>query len=127
MNHWYPSRTRAETLRTELVSLERVAAHQIADVAAHLPLLSEELTKAGRRPEFPRYQIPRWVWVASQFRLHGGAGESIGVKSGAALNFLSQRLALRKMTEQDVQDLNWVLDSVIRTLSQHVPASDLRS
>ena len=109
-----------EALERELGAFEQaIASGTAADTVAQIGFLSEELVKAVRRPRFPAYQIPRWVWVASQYRLHqDDKGGLIRSRSAAALTFLSSRLAAAEVADHVVQDLNWVLDSTIRTLSQ---------
>jgi len=60
-----------EALERDLAAFERGGASDASgNTAAQIELLSEELVKAGTKPGFPSYQISRWVWVASQYRLH---------------------------------------------------------
>jgi hypothetical protein len=124
--YWYPTQSRVQTLKKELRKLEELAATQAGTASAYIPSISDELAKAQHRPGFPTYQIPRWMWLASQFRLHSEAHSRIAAKAGAALHFLSARIASDHVSQRDVQDLNWVLESTVCALSQTVDPADLR-
>lgn len=127
MHYWYPTENRVVALRRSLEALEGLVVEQAPYGADYITEISSELAKAGCRSDFPGYQMPRWVWLASQLRLHSGGTDLVAIKAGAALRFLAQRLSSNPLPDADVQDLNWVLDSTIRVLSQMIPAQDLRS
>lgn len=97
-------------------------------VAAPQQLLhiSEELRKAQGRQDFPTRQIPQWLWIASQYRLYSEEKPIVAAKAGASLQFLSHKLQADHLDEEDIQDLNWVLESSVRTLAQEVGPADLR-
>ena len=125
-NYWYPTQARVDELSRELTELEPIAEAEAEHAAAHISSISDALTEARRVPGFPVRQIPQWMWLASQFRLHAGSPNGITTKAGAALLFLSRRINAGRASANDVQDLNWVLGSTLGYLSQLVDPADLR-
>lgn len=110
----------------ELARLERAVSLQMDSVGGQLLHISEELLRAQGRVDFPTRQIPQWVWIASQYRLCADEKPQVAAKAGASLQFLSQKLQDDRLGEEDLQDLNWVLESTVRTLAQEVGPADLR-
>lgn len=127
MQYWYPTQARVQALGKELSALERLGASHATDAPEQVSAISAQLAAATRRKDFPAHQLGRWLWLGSQYRVHAASGGIVGLKSAAALHFLSKRLEVDPLTTSDHQDLNWVLDSTIRELSQVVSAHDLRS
>lgn len=126
MRYWYPAQQRVTELTAELRALEQVAAGLAADAQAYIPAISSTLSQAAASPGFPVRQVPQWIWIASQFRLHAAQGGPIALTAGSALTYLN-KLAGRPVSEEEVQDLNWVLESSVQRLSELVPPSALRS
>jgi hypothetical protein len=94
--------------------------------AEQLSHISEELRRAQNRVDFPTHQIPQWLWLGSQYRLQAGENPKVAAKAGACLQFLSQKLRGDVLCEEDLQELNWVLESTVRGLAQEIGPADLR-
>ena len=127
MGYWYPTQTRVEDLTRELSVLERAALAQGDATQELVRLYSTALAQAEKTIGFPTRQLERWLWVASQFRLHGSERANVGFAARGALTFLTVRLARGVFSEADIQDLNWVFDSTIHRLGNVLGAESLRS
>lgn len=126
MGYWYPAQTRVDELESELKTLEQFALRPADDVTETTPAVSGMLTQAARAEGFPTRQLHQWVWLGSQYRLHAQTGGRTAGLAGAALAFLGKRIN-RKLTEDDIQDLNWVLESTVQKLCDLLDASAIRS
>ncbi|CDX40033.1 hypothetical protein MPLA_320028 [Mesorhizobium sp. ORS 3359] len=126
MGYWYPAQTRVDQLDSELKTLEQFALRPAGNVANTTPAVSDMLTQAARAEGFPTRQLHQWVWLGSQYRLHALKGGRIAGVAGAALAFLG-KCSDRKLTEDDVRDLNWVLESTVQKLCDLLDASAIRS
>jgi hypothetical protein len=94
--------------------------------AEQLSHISEELRRAQNRCDFPSHQIAQWLWIGSQYRLNASDRPKVAATAGACLQFLSEKLNRALLTEEDLQELNWVLESAVRTLAQEVGPADFR-
>lgn len=110
----------------QLARLEVVARSQLDNSAEYLSHISLQLGRAQNRADFPIGQIPRWLWLASQFRLSAEAESIVAAKAAAALHFLEQVIDRPELSTEDIQDLNWVLESTVRILGSIVGPADLR-
>lgn len=115
LGHWYPTQKRAEVLATELKALEQIALRPAEDPAATIAVVSATLSSATRTPDFPARQLHQWLWIGSQYRQHAAAGGAVAAAAAAGLAFLDRRVG-RPLVETDVQDLNWVLETTIKTV-----------
>jgi hypothetical protein len=106
--------------------LEVALATQSGAAPQQLLHISEELRQAQGRADFPTRQIPQWLWVASQYRIYAENKPTVAAKAGASLQLLSRKLQTEQLGEEDIQDLNWVLESAVRKLAQEVGPADLR-
>lgn len=95
----------------------------IDDQLAHV---SAVLQRAQLRADFPKSQVCRWLWVASRFRLDTKDNRASGSKAAAALHFLEEMLERQALSDHDVQDINWVLESTVRALAVSEGPSSLR-
>ncbi|HVZ16543.1 MAG TPA: hypothetical protein VG897_05465 [Terriglobales bacterium] len=89
--------------------------------------ISEEIKRAQQLSGFPQHQLLRWIWLASQFRIHELERNEIARNAGAALLFFSKTISGARLSEVLVQDLNWVLDSTVWSLGHALDPSELRS
>lgn len=126
MTHWYPRASRAAALRQELGRLEAALLAHVDSAPEQVSNISEELRKAQNRNDFPAHQIAQWLWIGSQYRLNASANPKVAAKAGACLQFLSEKLKIDLLAEEDLQELNWVLESAVRALSQEVGPADFR-
>lgn len=125
MGHWYPTQKRVTELNRQLESLAAIAAH--AGFDDQLRHISEEIKKAQQLSGFPQHQLLRWIWLASQFRIHELEQNEITRIAGGALLFFSKMISGARLSEALVQDLNWVLDSTVWSLGHALDPSELRS
>lgn len=124
--YWYPQQGHISSLEVLLEKTEEIAGAAASDKRAYVVRLSRVLAAGANSDGISKAQLTRWVWVASQFRIHGGASPEVARCAGGALEFLAQKLQ-RGLTEQDVQELNWALDHVVAVLGELVPPSALRT
>ncbi len=131
--HWYPANSRIAAIAAELKTLEQFALLPAEDTPATVSSVSATLSEAVRSPGFPQRQLRQWTWIGSQYRLHAAAGGPVAAAAGGALAFLAKRVG-RALTEEDEQDLNWVLEHGVRALgdllepgsvASHLSASEL--
>ena len=115
MAHWYPAQSRISAIAAELKKLEQFAIQPTEDASATVSVVSATLSDAVRSRGFPQRQLRQWTWIGSQYRLHAAAGGPVAAASGGALAFLAKRVC-RPLTEEDEQDLNWVLENGVRAL-----------
>ncbi|MER8549922.1 DrmE family protein [Mesorhizobium sp. M0684] len=110
-------------LAAELKALEQIALCPAEDPAATVAVVSATLSRASQTPDFPTRQLHQWLWIGSQYRQHAAAGGFVAAAAAAGLAFLDKR-AGQSLTESDIQDLNWVLETTIKTvcdlLDRHV-------
>jgi uncharacterized membrane protein YkvA (DUF1232 family) len=126
VQYWYPTQSRVEALGSEIAALEKVCEAHCSDPSEYIPGLSRSLIHAFGTPGFPKRQIRQWVWVASQFRLCMKP-DPVGAIAAAALYFLEKRVSAGRLTEADVQDLNWVLESTVQRIVERLGPASLRS
>jgi hypothetical protein len=126
VQYWYPTQSRVDSLSSEVAALEKVANAHCSNPREYIPGLSSSLIRAFRTPGFPKRQIRQWVWIASQFRLCADS-DQIGAIAGAALYFLEKRVSAGHLTEGDVQDLNWILESTVQRIVERLGPASLRS
>ncbi|MCW3835050.1 hypothetical protein ACFQ1E_01670 [Sphingomonas canadensis] len=126
MSYWYPKKSRADELTARMLRLEQSFEHGLDAGTDRLVHLSERLTEALARPDFPRQQIVRWLWVASQYRLYADAEKGIAARAAAALVFLEDALAREVLVDTDRQELNWILDTVVARLATLVGPARLK-
>lgn len=124
--YWYPAQERVEALTAELKALEAFAFRPALDAATKVSAVSAALSWAARADGFPDRQLREWIWIGSQYRLEAARGGPVAGAAGAALAFLCKRVE-RPVTEQDIQDLNWVLETTIRTICDLLGKVDLLS
>lgn len=115
MGHWYPAQRRVEILSAELQKLEAFALEPADDVAATVATVSATLSIAAQREGFPQRQLRQWTWLGSRYRMHAARGGPIASAAGGALAFLNKRV-VGAISSEDVQDLNWVLETTIAFL-----------
>ncbi|WP_375428434.1 hypothetical protein [uncultured Sphingomonas sp.] len=113
-------------LSSRLAKLEKSFPVETGKAPDDIGSLSEVLRLAQSRDDFPREQTPRWLWVASRYRIAAPEGSPEAAKAAAALQLLSETVAGAAIDESDIQDLNWVLDATVRTLASHVGPAGLR-
>jgi hypothetical protein len=125
--HWYPTQERADAVVREL---ERLRAATLAfrnEPGQFLLQVSRTLMSSGSIRGFPQHQAGRWVWLASQFRILAQSHDASAAEAGAALSFLFTRLSRESLNEDDIQDLNWALDSTVRKLKSRLQPGSCRS
>jgi hypothetical protein len=123
LGHWYPTQKRAEVLAAELKALGQIGATPAVDPAATVAVVSATLSRAARTPTFPTRQLHQWLWIGSQYRLHAAAGGPIAAAAASALAFLDKWVS-RSAAESDVQDLNWVLETTIKSVGELLDESE---
>lgn len=126
MTYWFPKKSRVDELSKLLAGYEDVARLRLNDADEHIPHLSEKLREAQNHAEFPKSQIPRWLWLASQYRLHATTEAAIASRAAAALQVLTTVVEKPILSFGDIQDLNWVLEGTVAALAPLVGSADLR-
>jgi hypothetical protein len=126
LTYWFPKKSRVDELSKLLIAYEDVARHRLDDAHRHIPHLSQKLGEAQNHADFPITQIPRWLWLASQYRLHATSDPIIASRAAAALQFLSMMVIKPRLSTADIQDLNWVLEVTVAGLAPLVGSADLR-
>jgi hypothetical protein len=124
---WYPKKSRADRLTARLKSIEESFAKGIDAGPDRLVHLSERLGQAVVRTDFPRGQVGRWLWVASQYRLYAASEPKIAALAAAALMFLEEALALEALEDEDRRELNWILETTVVRLGAWVGPAHLKS
>lgn len=124
MGHWYPTQGRTEVLAGDLKAFEQVAGRPARDLAATVSSVADSLSRAVRTPSFPEHQVPQWLWLGSQYRLHAGVGGHVAAVAEAALAFLD-RTVRKPLLDSDVQDLNWVLETTTKRLGELLNGTDV--
>jgi hypothetical protein len=124
LGHWYPTQGRTEVLAGQLKAFEQVAGRPAGDLAATVSSVADTLSRAVRTQGFPEYQVPQWLWLGSQYRLHAGAGGLVAAVAEAALAFLDKTVG-RPLLDSDIQDLNWVLETTTRRLGELLDGADV--
>jgi hypothetical protein len=128
MQYWYPTQQRVDALSLELKQLEILAKEEKGGSISILRNISEIIRSAATIADFPKHQIGRWLWVASQFRLCSIASEpDIAGPACAALIFLGKAVQTGRINPGKDQELNWVLDTTVRRLRARLPADRVRS
>lgn len=125
MKYWYPAQARVAQLAAELRALEAGAQDVLNDPEASLVGISRVIECAPATKGFPKRQVGQWVWLASQVRLRASEPD-IARPAIAALRFL-EKVTAQRLTEERIQDLNWVLESTIQRLSAKLEPQALRS
>lgn len=120
MNHWYPTQAR-------IAQLDAAAFEPPNDAGITVPDYSEVLRTARKQDWFPAHQTHRWVWLASQYRLHRGSGGDAEKTSQRALEYLRSLGACSAPTDDQHRDLRWMLDTSVRRLAPMVGAAQIRS
>lgn len=126
MTYWFPKKSRVDELSKLLAGYETAASLQLGDANEHIPRLSEILGQAQNHADFPKSQIPRWLWLASQYRLHATTDPAIASRAAAALHVLSTVVEKHHLSSGDIQDLNWVLEVTVAALAPLIGSADLR-
>lgn len=126
LTYWFPKKSRVDQLSKLLSGYADVARLGLEDAREHIPHLSEKLGEAQSHADFPKSQIPRWLWLASQYRLHAASEVAIATRAAAALQVLSMVVEKPHLSLTDVQDLNWVLEVTVAALAPLVGPADLR-
>jgi len=126
LTYWFPKKSRVDQLSKLLAGYAEVARLGLKDAREHIPHLSEKLRDAQNHADFPKSQIPRWLWLASQYRLNSASEEAIATRAAAALQVLSMMVEKPQLSHADVQDLNWVLEVTLAALAPLVGPADLR-
>ncbi|MEI9927828.1 MAG: hypothetical protein WDN44_09125 [Sphingomonas sp.] len=126
MAYWFPKKSRVNELSRLLAGYEAVARLQLSNVGEHIPHLSAKLEEAQRHSDFPKAQIPRWLWLASQYRLNATTDAVIAARAAAALQILSSTVEKTRLGTDDIQVLNWILEATVAALAPLVGSADLR-
>lgn len=126
LKYWFPKKSRVDELSRLLAGYEAVARIRLSDADEHIPHLSVKLVEAQHHADFPKSQIPRWLWLASQYRLHATTESIIAARAAAALQVFSSAVEKPRLNTDDIQDLNWVLEATVAALAPRVGSADLR-
>lgn len=106
--------------------MEEAFRHGLDAGADRLTHLSDRLAHALSRPDFPKHQIARWLWLASQYRIHADVDPTVATPAAAALFFLEEVLTHGMVADEDSQDLNWILDTTVARLVSTVGPAHLK-
>lgn len=126
MTYWFPKKSRVDELSKLLAGYENLARLRLVDAHEHISYLSRMLGQAQSHADFPKMQISRWLWLASQYRLHATTEAEIASRAAAGLHVLSTVVEKPQLSLADVQDLNWVLEVTVAALAPLVGPADLR-
>lgn len=126
MSGWYPKKSRADKLTRRLQGLEEAFSDGLDAGSERLVHLSQRLAQALERSDFPSAQIVRWLWIASQYRLHAAIEPKIAALAAGALVFLEEALERRSLDDDDRRELNWILETVVGRLAAHVGPAHLK-
>lgn len=126
MRSWYPRKSRADDLTTRLDRLEKSFALGLDAGPDRLAHLSDRLAQALGRSDFPRAQVGRWLWLASQYRIYAEAEPKVAALAAAALVFLEEALAREELSDEHRCDLNWVLEYSVGRLATLVGPAHLK-
>lgn len=116
--YWYPSNSRLTDLQRDLSSLNQQMVR--SDYTANgefVPLVLKALIRSNTVTGFPSHQIDRWIWVALQF--HFAKNADVLDAARGALTFVTRLLARNSLTDADVRDINWILDSTIHLMTKN--------
>ncbi|AZO21568.1 hypothetical protein EJ070_13345 [Mesorhizobium sp. M1E.F.Ca.ET.045.02.1.1] len=126
MSWWYPKTSRADELTRRLQRLEEAFSDGLDAAFDRLAHLSERLAQALGRSDFPSSQIGRWIWVASQYRLHAETEPRVAALAASALVFLEEALDRRSLDDDHRRELNWILETVVGRLAAQVGPAHLK-
>jgi len=127
LSYWFPKKSRVNQLSRLLVGFETAARLDLSDAPKHISYLSEKLSEAQHHGDFPKAQIIRWLWLASQYRLYATTDVVIASRAASALQFLSTTVEKPSLSSADIQDLNWVLEATVAAIAPFVGSTDLRA
>lgn len=126
MSWWYPKKSRADELTQRLQRLEEAFSDGLDAGSDRLAHLSERLAQALERSDFPSAQIGRWLWIASQYRLHATTEPKVAALAAGALVFLEEAIERRALDDDDRRELNWILETAVGRLAAQVGSAHLK-
>lgn len=126
MSWWYPKKSRADELTARLRRLEEAFSDGLDAGSDRLAHLSDRLTQALARSDFPSAQIGRWLWIASQYRLYATSEPQVAALAAGALVFLEEALTRRALDNDDRRELNWILETAVGRLAARVGPAHIK-
>ncbi|BAR58807.1 hypothetical protein NK6_5649 [Bradyrhizobium diazoefficiens] len=117
--YWYPSNARLADLERGISARGRqVLQSNVWTSGEFVPLVLKAILRSTIVQGFPEHQVARWIWVALQFHSAKDLDTAAADFLRGSLATLTVLLAKSALSQVDVKDITWILDSATYSLTK---------